>query len=127
VKNNTVAEHLNPAGTGTNDWFSTALINGLLKNPNFKEKFLRRFAWQIENVWSYERVNAAIDRYYEFLLPDKERDCEKWGLSFPIWKWAVGYMRDFYEAREGYIVDYLQDWFNLSNAQMTEYGFDLTA
>ena len=127
VKNDTVAEHLNPKGTGTNDWFSTELINGLLKNPDFKDKFLRRFAWQIENVWNYERVNAAIDRYYAAILPDKERDCEKWDLSYSTWKWAVGYLRDFYEAREGYVVEDLQNWFKLSDAQMEAYGFDLNA
>lgn len=127
VKNDTVAEHLNPKGTGTNDWFSTELINGLLKNPGFKEKFLRRFAWQIENVWNCERVNAAIDRYYAAILPDKERDCDKWDLSYSTWKWAVGYLRDFFEAREGYVVEDIQNWFKLSDAQMKDYGFDLNA
>ena len=127
VKNDTVAEHLNPKGTGTNDWFSTELINGLLKNQGFKDKFLARFAWQIENVWNYERVNAAIDRYYEAILPDKQRDCEKWDLSYSTWKWAVGYLRDFFEAREGYVVEDIQNWFKLTDAQMEAYGFDLNA
>lgn len=127
VKNDTVAEHLNPKGTGTNDWFSTELINGLLKNQGFKDKFLSRFAWQIENVWNYERVNAAIDRYYEAILPDKERDCKKWDLSYSTWKWAVGYLRDFFEEREGYVVEDIQDWFKLTDAQMEAYGFDLDA
>lgn len=127
VKNDTVAEHLNPKGTGTNDWFSTELINGLLKNKGFKDKFLTRFAWQIENVWNPERVNAAIDRYYEAILPDKERDCEKWDLKYSTWKWAVGYLRDFFEAREGYVVEDIQNWFKLTDAQMIAYGFDLDA
>jgi hypothetical protein len=127
VKNDTVAEHLNPKGTGTNDWFSTELINGLLKNQGFKDKFLSRFAWQIENVWNYERVNAAIDRYYEAILPDKERDCKKWDLSYSTWKWAVGYLRDFFEEREGYVVEDIQNWFKLTDAQMEAYGFDLDA
>ena len=118
---------MNPKGTGTNDWFSTELINGLLKNQGFKDKFLSRFAWQIENVWNYERVNAAIDRYYEAILPDKERDCKKWDLSYSTWKWAVGYLRDFFEEREGYVVEDIQNWFKLTDAQMEAYGFDLDA
>ncbi len=103
------------------------MINGLLKNPQFKEQFFRRFVWQIENVWNPERVNAAIDEKYALLLPDKERDCEKWNLSFQDWNLSVEHLREFFEQREGYVVEDLQNWFGLSDAEMQSYGFDLNA
>lgn len=126
TSNNTVAAHLDPRGTGTGDYFSTALVNGLLENDGFREQFLRRLAWQIDNVWGPERVNAAVDEYYAALLPDKQRDCERWDLSYTAWENSVSRIRTFFENREGYVVKYVQDWFDLTDAQMTAYGFDLS-
>ncbi|MBE6579920.1 MAG: hypothetical protein E7651_08995 [Ruminococcaceae bacterium] len=127
TSNNTVAAHLDPDGTGTNNYFSTDLINGLLENDGFRDKFLSRFAWQIENVWSYQRVNPVIDKYYNAILPEMERDCERWELSYSAWEKSVNRIRTFFENREGYVVEDLQDWFKLSDAQMEAYGFDLSA
>jgi hypothetical protein len=127
TSNNTVEAHLNPAGTGTNDYFSTALVNGLLKNDGFKEKFLRRMAWQIDNVWTPERVNAAVDKFYNALKPEKQRDCDRWDLSYQSWENSVSRIRTFFENREGYVVEDLQDWFDLTDRQMIDYGFDLAA
>lgn len=127
TSNNTVAAHLDPDGTGTDNYFSTALINGLLENDGFRDKFLSRFAWQIENVWSYERVNPVIDKYYNAIQPEMERDCARWELSYKSWENSVNRIRTFFENREGYVVEDLQNWFKLSDAQMEAYGFDLNA
>ena len=125
--NNTVAAHLDPDGTGTNNYFSTDLINGLLENGEFRDKFLTRFAWQIENVWSYERVLPVIDSYCDAIRPEMERDCERWELSYRTWENSVERIRTFFKNREGYVVEDLQDWFKLTDAQMEAYGFDLNA
>ena len=125
--NNTVAAHLDPDGTGTNNYFSTDLINGLLENGEFRDKFLTRFAWQIENVWSYERVLPVIDSYCDAIRPEMERDCERWELSYRTWEKSVERIRTFFKNREGYVVEDLQDWFKLTDAQMEAYGFDLDA
>jgi hypothetical protein len=125
--NNTVAAHLDPDGTGTNNYFSTDLVNGLLENQEFKDKFLSRFAWQIKNVWSYERVLPVIDSYCNAILPEMERDCQRWDLSYRTWENSVERIRTFFKNREGYVVEDIQNWFKLTDAQMEAYGFDLDA
>lgn len=122
---NTVAEHLNPAGTGSMDRFSTALINGLLRNAGFREQFLRRFAWQMENVWAPERVIAAIDAYEQAILPEMQRDCEKWNHTLSNWKSQVEVLRTFAKERPSRLLPMIKSYFSLSDAQMREYGFQV--
>lgn len=119
----TVAAHLNPAGTGSMDRFSTALINGLLRNAGFRDQFLRRFAWQIENVWPSERVIAAIDAYEQVILPEMQRDCEKWGRTFSGWQQAVENLRTFASKRADNLVRQVKSYFSLSDDEMRGYGF----
>ena len=75
---NTVAAHLNPAGTGSMNRFPTTLINGLLKNQGFKDKFLKRFAWQMKNIWDADVVNAHIDLFVSAIGEEMKRDCARW-------------------------------------------------
>ena len=120
---NTVHEHLNPAGTGSGDAFSTKLINGLLKNPQFKEQFIRRIAWQINNVWTESNVNARIDELEGLIAQDMIRDCAKRESSYNTWKSYVSALRGFAPARNKQLPKLVQAYFDLTDAQMTQYGF----
>ena len=120
---NTVAAHLNPAGTGSMNRFSTALINGLLRNREFRDKFLRRFAWQMENVWAPERVVAAIDAYERAIQPEMQRDCEKWDHSYADWQRHVNNLRTFARERPDRLLPMIKAYFSLSDAEMRQYGF----
>ena len=120
---NTVWEHLNPAGTGSGDAFSTKMINGLLKNPQFKEQFIRRIAWQINNVWTESNVNARIDELEEQIAHDMIRDCAKRESSYNNWKSQVSSLRGFAPARNKQLPKLVQQHFGLTDAQMREYGF----
>lgn len=44
------------------DTCNSAFFNGLLKYQPWKEKFIERFAWTIKELYSPQRVNAAIDK-----------------------------------------------------------------
>lgn len=120
---NTVSEHLNPAGTGSLDRFSTLLINRLLKNDSFKDKFLKRMGWQLTNVWSPANVNAAVDAIYEQIKPEMPRDCQKWDSTMAKWEEQVQAIRDFANIRVSYVVKHAKSYFKLSDEQMKAYGF----
>ncbi len=124
---NTVWEHLNPAGTGSGDAFSTKMINGLLKNPEFKEQFIRRIAWQINNIWTEENVNARIDELESQLAHDMVRDCAKQeqrgNMTYSQWKRHVASLRSFVPARNQKLPKLVQEYFGLTDAQMQAYGF----
>ncbi len=120
---NTVEAHLNPAGTGASDMFSTALINALLKNPDFKKMFLEEFAYQLENIWTPEIVNQYIDRFAGMIANDIERDCIRWEHSYKTWQDSVESLRYFIDQREEYIERYVKSYFSLSDDEMRNYGF----
>jgi len=121
---NTVKDYTNPGGTGSGT-LSTKLINALLKNPGFKEKFLRRFAWQIENIWSTENVSARVDELEALIQPEMQKDCDRWGYSYANWLGSVSYLRKFPSERTPKIVGFLQAYFGLSDGQMASYGFPM--
>ena len=119
-----VAAHLNPAGTGASDWVHTKLINALLKNPEFKEAFIRRMAWQMNNIWTPENVNAKIDEYVALIQPDMQRECNRWPEhSYKLWETYLGYLRSFANKRNERLTAFIKAYFNLSTAKMQEYGF----
>ena len=120
---NTVVDHLNPDGTGAGDAFSTKLINALLKNPEFKDKFIRRMAWQLNTIWTKETVWARIDELETLIGEDMKLDCAKWGRSYANWQRQVEKLRNFAVARNEKFPQYIQQYFNLSDSQMREYGF----
>lgn len=122
---NTVSEHLNPAGTGSANMFSTRLINALLKNPEFKEKFLRETAYQLKNVWTVENVNAYVDTFRDMIINDIGKDCIRWERKYETWESSVNNIRSFIAAREKYVVQYIQSYFDLSDAYMRELGFEV--
>ena len=123
---NTVSEHLDPAGTGSANMFSTRLINALLKNPEFKEKFLREIAYQLNEIWTVENVNAYVDTFRDMIINDIGKDCIRWDRKYETWETSVDNMRSFIAAREKYVVKYVQSYFKLSESEMLELGFDLT-
>ena len=95
----------------------------LLKNQAFREKFLRRFAWQIENIWSTENVTARVDELENMIQPEMQKDCDRWGYSYSGWLGSVAYLRKFPAERTPRIVAFLQAHFGLTDAQMASYGF----
>lgn len=124
AKFNTVAEHLNPNGTGASDWVSTALINALLKNDGFKEEFLKRMAWQINTIWSKETLDAKIDEMVRMLAPDMQKECQRWTvINYSTWERYVSKLRSVSEQRAEYLTDFVRNYFALSTDEMRQYGF----
>ena len=122
---NTIKEYTNPNGTANGSYVSTGLINALLKNPQFKEAFIRRFAWQLENIWSTENVSARADELEKLLQPEMQRDCDRWGYSYKNWLGSVDSLRKFPAERTPKITAYIQEYFSLTDGQMEAYGFKL--
>ena len=119
----TVAEHLNPAGTGAYDMFSTALINALLKNSSFKEEFLRRLAWQMNTIWTEENVRGRINELKGLIQQDMERDFQKWNWSKSSWESHVNNLIYFQKSRYAQLYNQIKSYFSLTDEQMAAYGY----
>ena len=119
----TVKDYTHPSGTGGGRALSTKLINALLKNPEFKDKFIRRFAWQMNNIWSVENVTARVNELEALIAQDMKRDCQKWGKSYSSWQGSVDFLRRFPAVRNEKLPAFVQSYFSLTDRQMREYGF----
>ena len=119
----TVKDYTHPSGTGGGRALSTKLINALLKNPEFKDKFIRRFAWQMNNIWTVENVTTRINELEALIAQDMKRDCEKWGRGYASWQGSVDFLRKFPAVRNEKLPAFVQSYFGLTDQQMVEYGF----
>ena len=74
-------------------FISNSLFRNLLKNPEFKDLYLSRTAELFGSALSADTVLARINELYEEALPEMERHCERWSLSFDNWKYEVDTLR----------------------------------
>lgn len=107
------------------DISSATLLIRLMKNPDFKDKFMRRMAWQLENVWTEENVVNRINEIQAMLQPDMAKECKRWGGSVSSWENNLQTLRNFAAKRTKYVLDDLQDYFHFSDQKMREYGFEV--
>ena len=122
---NSVEKFLSPGIVSSADTWSRLLVNRLLQNPQFRDAFLRRMAWQLENVWNEEIVVARIDLFCQLLKDDIEKECARWNPSVAQWEANVQKMRDFASQRNDHFVRYVQNHFGLTDNQMRDYGFEV--
>jgi len=97
----------------------------LMKNPDFQDKFMRRMAWQLKNVWTEENVVNRVNELQAMLQKDMAKECRRWGGSVNKWEEKLQALRDFAAQRTKYVLDDLQDYFNFSNQKMRDYGFEV--
>lgn len=100
---------------------STLMMRKLIKNDEFKETFLDRLNYQLDNVWNEERVLKRIDDIYNVLKPEMERNQKRWGMTYKTWEENVEYLRKYTKLRDEYIFKQIQSFFNLSDQEMKEY------
>jgi len=119
-------------GTGYAHKFSTTMINELLKNPEFFDMFLRRFAYQLDVTFSEERVTETVKYYKELLYGEIERNIEKWGNNLSTYSWQtksiieyINQNNDTKKTRKQQLVEEIQAIFGLDD-EVIEYYFYMT-
>lgn len=81
------------------------LLHRLIRNPDFRDRTLRRYAELTQGALSNEHVLQKIDEYVALLEPEAPRDRARWHLIMKEWNDQVQLLRDF-------IID--NDWARLS-------------
>jgi hypothetical protein len=118
VDHNTLEYVTNPIGTGIGKRFSTALMFNLLKNDSFRDEFISRLAYHLNNTFESSRVIAVIDEMVKAIEPEMPRCLERWGGTMEGWKKRVEVLRSFARNRPAILVRYIQQKFHLSSSQM---------
>ena len=100
-----------------------ALLRALLKSPDFREHFLRRYGEVYDTALSNDRVMAEIDRLEALLLPEIERDRQRWGMSVEAWQLEIANLRHLIRDhdRQNYCVDRLNWFVGMSREERANY------
>ena len=100
---NTLAGALDPRGTRDLDGveWSTLLLRKLMENPDFKARFINRFADLLNTTFQPERTSATIQRMQDHIRPEMPRHLERWKVPTTVDEWDqhVQKMRSFVQQR----------------------------
>ena len=116
--NNTLSYATLPGGTGPWRNLNTDLINGLMRNPDFRNRFVERSAYHLNNTFKTERVLNRIDELASNIEPEMPRHLERWGGSMANWQRQINVLRTFAELRQGHVLNHIKNYFNLSDEEM---------
>lgn len=122
---NTTGANLKKSNIWASDFKSRVLVVKLLKNHEYKDKFIRRIAYQVNTVWNEEVVIDRIDDLQAQLRPDMAKECRRWGGSVRTWEERVESLRSFARKRNKYFIPDVKAFFGLTDQQMRDYGFEV--
>ena len=94
----------------------------LLRNPGWKEAFIERYAYHLNNTFAPEKLLALFEQMVDELEPEMARHIARWGYpkSMSAWKNDIDEIRDFLTVRTKNVKKHLQSYFHLSDARMAE-------
>ena len=124
-KSNPFISYFIPTQIGAEDTTAKTFAAKMVKNDEFKDKFLSRLAWQINTIWTEENVNARLDELCELIGDDIPKECERWNDTVAAWEERIEIIRTFAANRTEYMLQYCQSYFDLSDREMRSYGFEI--
>ena len=105
------------------NWQHLMLTQSLMKNPEFRQKFLERLSYHMQNTLSPENVVARINYYHDLLEPEVPRERERWNGTVAEWEWYMDKLRNFVTEFDhmGDIVDRLKRYIGLTQEEIDTY------
>lgn len=117
---NNIEEIFNPEGMGSEDWIDTTLHVSLLKNDDFRQKFIQRYALYMNTYFSPERLLPMFNEMVAEIESEMPRNTERWPNSWGGWDLHVGFVRQILVERPEIERNNLKTFFNLSEEEMRE-------
>lgn len=129
---------LNEKGMGSQKIKSNVLIRNLIKHPEVREKFLRRYGEFYRTIFTTEHLTYLFNSMIVEIKPEMTLHMQRWAalvdkkISFDQPKNADGgynywvtrcerMLTRIFPRRPYYIYNDIQSYFNLSDSQMLEY------
>lgn len=87
------------------------LMESLLAAPGYREAFVARYAWHLDNTFDPDRTLAVLDRLSARIDAEMARHAQRWGYpsSHEQWRGHVDELRRFMRERPGYARDHLDE------------------
>lgn len=111
----------NPSGMTVNG-YSTVLLRNMMKSKEFRETYLERLSYNLNNTWKSENVIKKIDSIIEEITVDEiKRNLDRWNMSYKDWQSNINFLKDYAYKRGSYMKSYAKSYFKLSNAEYKKY------
>lgn len=99
------------------------VIYSLLQNETFREAFLNRLAYHMQNTFDPVRVNQVLDQLLADTAADMPRNMKRWEISASTWEQILHSIRGFIQQgsydRRTVLLRETQQFFGLSNDEMS--------
>jgi hypothetical protein len=91
--------------------WSTYNLRMLLKNKNFRQKFVKRFCDRLNSTFESTHALNRIDSMAAYIYPELGRHWKRWELNPKDWHFRVNQMREFARYRPVYMRKFLKEEF----------------
>ena len=113
-------KYLHEQGHGTGKSTSTKLIRALLTNASFRAMFIEKVALLMNEVYTPEKINARIDECQGTIMEEMKYDVDRWDdINYNSWQQHCDNMRDYANHYQDWALKYCQEYFGLSDSDMT--------
>ena len=105
-------------------WYTSYIIKPMLKNADYKQYFIERFAYHAKNTFN-EPANliSIIDELYAIIEPEIAKERARWGGTIESWKKHVNEIKsfvvDYNRCQE--LIDSIISVFSLSQEDINKY------
>jgi hypothetical protein len=108
----------NPRGMGADLWIDTTLQVNLMKNDQFKEEFIKRYALYTSTFFNPKRLLPIYDSMIAEIKSEMPRNVARWPHNWGPWDLHVGFVRQIIIEKPDVEKKHLQSFFGLSNEEM---------
>lgn len=119
-----ISRWLTPGGMGANKRTDNTLFIACMKNPRFREEFLTYFGEQMATTFTTAHVMELIQTRHQELLPEMERQAERWGPDAQTYSVEMAKLVDYAKTRPTKLLGYFKNALNFSNDDMQRYFGD---
>jgi hypothetical protein len=97
--------------------WSTRLFRRLLENGRFRIEFINRFADQLNSAFQPDRVLNVLDAMAQHVQPEIGEHVARWKRpgSVQSWQNEVNVMRNYAQARPGFVRNHIRSYFGIQN------------
>lgn len=122
ASSNYLAELMSNGGHGAGNMFWTHLHMMIYYNDTWRNQFIERYAYLLNNVFTSERIDALADAMAAEIRPEMSRNIERWGRPETLDKWEsnISSLKNSAAKRRELAIKELQRVFELSNSKIEQ-------
>lgn len=92
------------------------LMNALMANEGFQEKYINRFIYILENVYSADKTLPILEAMADEIEAAERLNIQRWqasGHTTGAWSQQINVIRNFLQSRSAYAKEDLYQYFNI--------------